>query len=146
MTTPPQGVRPGAWTPGDDIGRAPRGVNDANGFVFIDHIGDVHPSGFMPMAAGNVKEQSLIDIYRHSPVFTTLRDYKLLKGKCRMCEYRDLCGGARSRSYAMTGDPMASEPFCVHIPQKLLAETVDWLSPEMLVADMGPFIRKYGEV
>ena len=139
-------VSPGAWTQGDNIGRAARGVNDANGFVFIDHIGDVHPSGFMPYSAGNVKETSILDIYRDSPEFRQLRDYKQLKGKCRMCEFREMCGGARSRSYAVTGDPMASEPNCVHIPEKLWNEDVDWFSPEMLVADMTPYIEKHGDV
>jgi radical SAM protein with 4Fe4S-binding SPASM domain len=145
---------PGAWKP-DAIGRAGRGVNDANGFVFIDHVGNVHPSGFMPYPAGNVNKQSLVDIYRDSSIFKRLRDYKQLKGKCRMCEFRDVCGGARSRSFGVTGDPMASEPYCVYVPEKLRGETVDgvaggrpvdWLSPEMLVADMGPYIAKHGEV
>ncbi|MCK6440557.1 MAG: radical SAM protein [Planctomycetes bacterium] len=142
----PAWVHPGAWTQGDGIGRAARGVNDANGFVFIDHIGDVHPSGFMPWAAGNVKKQSLIEIYRNSERFKLLRDYKQLKGKCRMCEYRDMCGGARSRSFSITGDPMASEPNCVHVPEKLWGEKVNWLDPNMLVADMTPYIQKYGDV
>lgn len=147
-------MMPGAWKP-DAIGRAGRGVNDANGFVFIDHVGNVHPSGFMPYPAGNVNKQSLVDIYRDSSIFRRLRDYKQLKGKCRMCEFRDVCGGARSRSFGVTGDPMASEPYCVYVPEKLRGETVDgtaggkpvdWLSPEMLVADMAPFIAKHGEV
>lgn len=140
-------VLPGAWARPDTIGRAGRGVNDANGFVFIDHVGNVHPSGFMPYPAGNVKTQSIVDIYRNSEIFTRLRDFKQLSGKCRMCEFRDVCGGARSRSFGYTGDPMASEPFCTHIPEKLRGETgIDWLSPEMLLADMTPFIEKYGDV
>ena len=139
-------VMPGAWKP-DSIGRAGRGVNDANGFVFIDHVGAVHPSGFMPYPAGNVKDESIVDIYRKSGIFTRLRDFKKLKGKCRMCEFRDVCGGARSRSFTVTGDPMASEPYCTHIPEVLRAEEgVDWLSPEMLTKDMSEYIEKYGEV
>lgn len=136
---------PGAWRP-DSIGRAGRGVNDGNGFVFIDHVGNVHPSGFMPYPAGNVKNESLVDIYRDSSIFKRLRDYKQLKGKCRMCEYRDVCGGARSRSFGVTGDPMASEPYCAYVPEKLRMEAIDWLSPEMLVQDMTPYIEKYGDV
>lgn len=100
----------------------------------------------MPWAAGNVKKQSLIEIYRNSERFKLLRDYKQLKGKCRMCEYRDMCGGARSRSFSITGDPMASEPNCVHVPEKLWGEKVNWLDPNMLVADMTPYIQKYGDV
>src|SRR6059058_6281602 len=56
------------------ITRAPRGVNEAKGFVFISHIGDVFPSGFLPLRAGNVKQQPLGDIYRSSELFVSLRN------------------------------------------------------------------------
>jgi radical SAM protein with 4Fe4S-binding SPASM domain len=138
-------MMPGAWKP-DSIGRAARGVNDANGFVFVDHVGNVHPSGFMPYPAGNVKTQSIIEIYRNSSIFRRLRDFKQLHGKCRMCEFRDVCGGSRSRSFGVTGDPMASEPYCTYVAEPLRNEPVDWLSAEMLTADMAPWIAKYGEV
>lgn len=96
--------------------RAPRGVNEAKGFVFISHIGDVFPSGFLPLKAGNVKHQSLSEIYRTSELFTKLRDPNNLKGKCGRCEYRDLCGGSRARAWAMTGDVFASDPLCAYEP------------------------------
>ncbi|MBP1932707.1 TIGR04053 family radical SAM/SPASM domain-containing protein [Ammoniphilus resinae] len=101
----------------DVIGRAPKGVNDGNGFVFISHIGDVYPSGLLPVVCGNIREQSLASIYRDSPVFQSLRNPDGFKGKCGVCEYRHLCGGSRSRAYAMTGDYLESEPFCTYIPQ-----------------------------
>lgn len=103
----------------DGLGRAPKGVNDGNGFVFISHIGDVYPSGLLPINAGNVREKALADIYRNSPVFQSLRNPDGFKGKCGVCEYRQVCGGSRSRAYAMTGDYLESEPFCVYIPQAL---------------------------
>lgn len=96
--------------------RAPRGVNEAKGFVFISHIGEVYPSGFLPMSAGNIRYQPLAAIYRHSDLFTALRDPSNLKGKCGHCEFRDLCGGSRSRSYAMTGDVFGSDPLCAYQP------------------------------
>jgi AdoMet-dependent heme synthase len=103
----------------DGLGRAPKGVNDGNGFVFISHTGDVYPSGLLPVKAGNVREQPLAEIYRESPVFTSLRNPDLYKGKCGVCEFRHVCGGSRSRAYAMTGDYLESEPFCVYIPKAL---------------------------
>lgn len=103
----------------DGLGRAPKGVNDGNGFVFISHIGDVYPSGLLPIKAGNVREQSLGEIYRESPIFQSLRNPDLYKGKCGKCEFRFVCGGSRSRAYAMTGDYLESEPFCVYIPKAL---------------------------
>lgn len=96
--------------------RAPRGVNEAKGFVFVSHIGDVYPSGFLPLKAGNVKQQRLAHIYRESPLFVSLRDPDNLHGKCGRCEFRELCGGSRARAWAMTGDVFASDPLCAYQP------------------------------
>ena len=98
------------------ISRAPRGVNEGKGFVFISHIGDVFPSGFLPLKAGNVKHESLGEIYRSSDLFTSLRNSSNLKGKCGLCEFRDLCGGSRARAWSMTGDVFASDPLCTYMP------------------------------
>lgn len=98
------------------VARAPRGVNEAKGFVFISHIGDVFPSGFLPLKAGNVKTQSLAEIYRSSKLFVSLRDNRNLHGKCGRCEFRDLCGGSRARAWATTGDVFASDPLCAYQP------------------------------
>ena len=103
----------------DGLGRALKGVNDGNGFVFISHIGDVYPSGLLPVKGGNVRETPLATIYRESPIFQQLRDPNLYKGKCGVCEFRFVCGGSRSRAYAATGDYLESEPYCVYIPEAL---------------------------
>ena len=105
----------------DTIGRAPRGLNDGKGFVFISHLGEVFPSGFLPFAAGNVRNDSLSRIYRESPVFQQLRDVSHLGGKCGACEFRHICGGSRARAYALTGDPLAEEPCCSYIPKNYVA-------------------------
>lgn len=101
----------------DGLGRAPKGVNDGNGFVFVSHIGDVYPSGLLPVKAGNVRERSLPQIYRESPVMQALRSPDSYKGKCGVCEYNQVCGGSRSRAYAITGDYMESEPYCIYVPK-----------------------------
>ena len=103
----------------DGLGRAPKGVNDGNGFIFISHIGDVYPSGLLPIKVGNVRDQDLKDIYRNSPVLKDLRNPDKYKGKCGVCEFRNVCGGSRSRAFAITGDYMESEPYCVYIPKAL---------------------------
>ncbi|WP_019156127.1 TIGR04053 family radical SAM/SPASM domain-containing protein [Robertmurraya massiliosenegalensis] len=100
----------------DGLKRAPKGVNDGNGFIFISHIGDVLPSGLLPIKVGNVREKPLKEIYRESPVLKELRNPDLYKGKCGVCEYRFVCGGSRSRTYAVTGDYLESEPYCVYTP------------------------------
>jgi radical SAM protein len=103
----------------DGLGRAPKGVNDGNGFVFISHTGDVFPSGLLPIKAGNVRRTPLAEIYRESEVFKNLRNPDQYKGKCGVCEFRHVCGGSRSRAYNVTGDYMESEPYCVYIPKAM---------------------------
>jgi len=101
----------------DVIGRAPRGLNDGKGFVFISHKGEVFPSGFLPLSAGSIREQGLATIYRDSALFRNLRDTSKLEGKCGSCEFKEICGGSRSRAYALTGNPHAEEPCCSYIPK-----------------------------
>ena len=96
--------------------RAPLGVNDGNGVLFISHTGRIYPSGFLPIECGRVPSQSIVDIYQRSPVFKALRDADGFKGKCGVCEFRHVCGGSRSRAYAVTGDMLESEPDCLYEP------------------------------
>jgi radical SAM protein len=101
----------------DSIGRAPRGLNDGKGFVFISHIGEVFPSGFLPLPAGNIRQQGLAEIYRKSPLFRELRETSRLEGKCGACEFKEICGGSRARAYALSGNPHAEEPCCSYLPR-----------------------------
>lgn len=100
----------------EPLRRAPMNINAGNGFVFISRRGEVFPSGFMPLSAGNVRQRSLVDIYQNAPLFKNLRRPELLEGRCGMCEFSTICGGSRSRAYAMTGNPNAEEPFCTYEP------------------------------
>lgn len=110
-------VSPVAEKIADEIGRAPQGLNDGKGFLFVSHIGNVYPSGFLPTSAGNIRTQALETIYRESPVFVALRDADKLEGKCGACEFKHICGGSRSRAYALTGDPHGEEPCCAYVPR-----------------------------
>lgn len=96
--------------------RSAKSVNDGNGFLFVSHIGEVYPSGFLPVVAGNIRQSSLVDLYRNSPVFQELRNPSLLKGKCGRCEFRYVCGGSRARAYGITGDYLESDPTCSYQP------------------------------
>lgn len=100
----------------ENIIRTPMHINAGNGFVFISRRGDVFPSGFMPISVGNVREKSLVEIYREAPLFKSLRDPRQFEGRCGLCEFVGVCGGSRSRAYALTGDPLAEEPFCTYEP------------------------------
>ena len=102
-----------------DIGlRAPEAVNDGKGICFVSHTGEVQPSGFLPLICGNVTQQPLAEIYRQHPTFRRLRDPDQFDGKCSQCEYNRICGGSRSRSYGLTGDPFASDPTCVYVSKR----------------------------
>jgi radical SAM protein len=96
---------------------ATRRVNDGKGFLFVSHVGNVYPSGFLPIHAGNIRETPLSEIYRNAPIFKSLRDTSKLEGKCGACEYKEICGGSRARAYALTGDPLAQEPCCIYQPK-----------------------------
>lgn len=104
--------------PGSVLWRS-AGVSDAKGFVFISHTGEIYPSGFLPVSAGNVRTDSLVEIYRNSSLFRILRDSSQRGGKCGACEYHDLCGGSRARAYAISGDYLAEDPRCVYQPAEL---------------------------
>ena len=104
--------------PGPDaLPRARAGVGDGRGFVFISHTGDVYPSGFLPLRAGNVRRTGLAELYRESTLFRALRRPDGFKGKCGRCEFRHLCGGSRARAWAATGDFLESDPACSYQPK-----------------------------
>jgi radical SAM protein len=108
-----------------DMARAPRGVTDGNGLLFISHTGEVCPSGFLPIVAGNIRQQPLAEIYRQAPIFQLLRDVDQFQGKCGRCEFVRVCGGSRARAYATTGNPMAQEPYCTYEPRRAEATAAD---------------------
>ncbi len=101
----------------DGLDRPTKGVNDGNGFLFISHIGEIQPSGFLPITAGDVRSMDVVDVYRHSKLFTDLRDPEKIKGRCGICEFRDVCGGQRGRAYGMTGDYLETDPACAYMPE-----------------------------
>jgi len=83
----------------------------------IDVDGEVLPCSYFPKSAGNVRKQPFKDIWENSELFKRLRDFKSYKGSCGRCEYINVCGGCRARSYSMTGDYLAEEPFCNYTPK-----------------------------
>lgn len=96
----------------------PDGIGDGKGFVFVSHIGEIQPSGFLPLTCGNVRTSSLLDVYRNHRIMQRLRQPETFAGKCGRCEFKRLCGGSRARAYAFAGDPFGSEPTCSYIPAR----------------------------
>ncbi|MFQ6671746.1 MAG: TIGR04053 family radical SAM/SPASM domain-containing protein [Candidatus Tectimicrobiota bacterium] len=102
----------------DPIQRAPLGVSDGKGCMFISHIGQIFPSGFLPIEAGRFPRDSVVDVYQNAAMFKQLRDPDGFGGKCGRCEFRHICGGSRARAYAVTGDYLAAEPDCLYQPDE----------------------------
>lgn len=92
------------------------GIRDGNGILFISHTGDICPSGFLEIAAGNVRYDDVVAVYRESAMFRGLRDPGSFGGRCGRCEYAWVCGGSRARAYAASGDLLGEDPLCVHQP------------------------------
>jgi len=110
----PRGIDDGAVRRGH---RAPLGVGDGKGVMFVSHTGEIYPAGFLPLRCGQVTKDSVVDVYQNHPTFQALRDPDRFKGRCGVCEYRHVCGGSRARAYAVTGDFLAAEPDCVYVPK-----------------------------
>jgi len=92
-------------------------IRDGHGIVFVSNLGDIYPSGFLPLRCGNVRKDSLVDVYRDSETFRGLHSPDQFHGKCGMCEYSHICGGSRARAFAYTGDALGSDPFCPYQPE-----------------------------
>ncbi|HSH16725.1 MAG TPA: radical SAM protein [Verrucomicrobiae bacterium] len=104
---------------GDDFHVAGESPNGGEGrrTLFISHIGEIQPDSRLALSAGNVRTHDLFEVYQTHPLFRTLRDPRALKGKCGRCEFNVICGGSRSRAFAMTGDYLAQDPWCIYEPQ-----------------------------
>lgn len=102
--------------PGKRLHRAPLGVGDGKGVMFVSHTGEIYPAGFLPLVCGRFPADNVVEVYQNHPTFRMLRNPDQFKGICGVCEYRQVCGGSRARAYAVTGDPLAAEPDCVYVP------------------------------
>ena len=92
------------------------GTYAGDGIVHVDHVGNVQPSEFFRHPVDNVRERSIVDVYRKASLFQQLRDRSTLEGRCGACPYRDICGGSRARAFAETGNPFATDELCPFEP------------------------------
>jgi radical SAM protein with 4Fe4S-binding SPASM domain len=121
--------RVGLQRDGDGTGSRRRGgITAGRGFAFVGHTGETYPSGFLPKSAGNVRDRSVVDVYRNAELFESLRDPDEFAGKCGACEFRHVCGGSRSRAFAGTGDPLESDPLCPYVPEGYEGELPETLA------------------
>jgi heme b synthase len=99
-----------------------RGCLAGSGVCFVSHRGEIFPCGYLPLTAGDVRQQPFRDVWENAPLFATLRDPELLGGKCGLCEFKRICSGCRARAYGMGGDYLAEEPFCRYEPHRAAGE------------------------
>ena len=85
-------------------------------YMGIRPNGDVTPCPYLPVFAGTLRTSSLADLWTSSELFAGIRRRTSLGGRCGECEMNGHCGGCRARAYGMTGDLMAEDPLCTHIP------------------------------
>jgi MoaA/NifB/PqqE/SkfB family radical SAM enzyme len=107
------------------------GVRDGNGVLFVSNTGEVSPSGFLPLSAGNVRSVDIVDLYRTAPLFADLRSAEGFHGRCGVCEFHGICGGSRARAWTATGDALAEDPLCNYTPR-------DAPEPDGLAHRLGP--------
>ncbi len=117
-TCAPMYMRVAKQNGGDAVERYTRGCLAGISYCRVSPEGGVYPCPYLPIEVGNVRNQSFESIWRDAPLFHQLRDYSMLKGKCGVCEFNDVCGGCRARAYAFTGDPLLPDPWCVYVPKK----------------------------
>ena len=95
---------------------APRGSGGGclagRAFAFVGSNGVVQPCGYLPVAAGDVRETPFAEIWASAPLFLALRDPRRPGAACGGCPDGTLCGGCRARAYATTGDVFGADPLC----------------------------------
>ena len=90
-------------------------------YMGIRPNGDVTPCPYLPVFAGTLRNATLAHLWSSSALFADIRRRTSLGGRCGECEMNGHCGGCRARAYGMTGDLMAEDPLCTHVPGKFVA-------------------------
>ena len=93
------------------------GNSSGIGIADVDNQGEVHADQFwQDYSFGNVRARPFGVIWEDTsdPIMAGLKDRKtLLKGKCGLCTYVDICNGNfRSRARAVYNDVWAEDPAC----------------------------------
>jgi len=129
------GIEPGE-------GRAAKGCMGGQSFAFISHLGKVQICGFLDVEAGDLRKENFDfrKIWDSSQLFAQVRDLRSYRGRCGYCEFVGICGGCRARAYALTGDYLAEEPFCLHQPKR--PDGPDTPEPSHAPEELDKFDRK----
>lgn len=84
-------------------------------YCAIEPDGIVTPCVYMPnLKVGDLRRQTLREIWDNSPVLQSLRDRSDLEGPCANCQWKAICGGCRARGYAYFDNLKAPDPSCIY--------------------------------
>jgi len=83
-------------------------------YCCIQPNGDIWPCVFMPIKLGNVRKNKFKDVWLGNLILKDLRDRSKLEGHCKVCNFRNVCGGCRARAYGYFKDIHAPDPGCIY--------------------------------
>jgi len=89
-----------------------KGCLAGTGFGFISSRGFIQPCGFLQITCGDIRKDSLAEIWKTSETLRLLQSEEGLKGKCLSCGHKAVCGGCRARAFEVLGDVMDQDPIC----------------------------------
>lgn len=85
-------------------------------YISMEPNGDIYPCVFFPhdkeVKLGNIKEDTLENLWIDNPLLKEFRDKDMLDNHCGSCESKYICGGCRARAYNYFGKITAPDPGC----------------------------------
>lgn len=87
------------------------GCPAGEGILSIDHRGFLHPCQFWTeRRLADLKKENLLNFLNNGNPF---KQWRLkLKGRCAFCDFKEICGGCRVRSFQASGDYWQEDPSC----------------------------------
>lgn len=90
------------------------GCEAGDEIIYIDYKGNVGACSYIPIFADNIKDKPLDEILETNQLFISLKQYKEnLKGKCKECAYKMICGGCRATALALKNSLFEEDPLCL---------------------------------
>ena len=91
-------------------------------YEWLEILDDGKAYGCAPLnlVFGDIRKDSvkeIMDRMRTSKEIKKLADRKNLKGKCGICEFKNICGGCRARAYIYSKDSLNQDPACAYQPK-----------------------------
>ncbi len=87
--------------------------DDGRTRLIVSPQGDIRPSYPFSKVFGNIKKQSLVQIWNH-PSLVLMHSAEALPAQCRKCTDLNICqGGSRCEAYNSSGDVLGMDPLAM---------------------------------